>query len=252
MPPCCSTSSRTASPSQSSRISRTRCTYPEVTALRHNCPRAPDHQPARPSAAVAASASRFIHASVNTLPVAASWAIAGTSPSAFHCTASSQASVMALFDLNAAESTKTPARRPAHAERGTGRIGDGRDSPYHAPPDRCPRPLDTFEPHTFGARDGYPLAGRLFRPPDRTVAAALIVPAMGVAQPYYAAFAGWLARQGVLAATFDYRGIGLSRRGSLRDLDANVLTWARLDVPAALDALAQAAAGAPLVWIGHS
>lgn len=112
--------------------------------------------------------------------------------------------------------------------------------------------MDTFEPHTFGARDGYPLAGRLFRPPDRTVAAALIVPAMGVAQPYYAAFAGWLARQGVLAATFDYRGIGLSRRGSLRDLDANVLTWARLDVPAALDALAQAAAGAPLVWIGHS
>ena len=49
-----------------------------------------DQYTARPSCAVAASASRFIHASVSTLPVPASCAIAGTSPSLFHFTASSQ------------------------------------------------------------------------------------------------------------------------------------------------------------------
>ena len=39
----------------------------------------------------------------------------------------------------------------------------------------------------------------------------LIVPAMGVDQRYYAAFASWLADQGYFVVTFDYRGMGRSR-----------------------------------------
>lgn len=112
--------------------------------------------------------------------------------------------------------------------------------------------MSPFEQHTYVARDGYPLTGRLFRPAGAPRAAALLVPAMGVPQTYYAPFAAWLASRGVIAATFDYRGMGLSRAGRLRTLDADILTWARADVPAVLAALTAAADGAPLVWIGHS
>ena len=78
MPPSCSTSSTMASPSQSSRISRTRCTWPERLALAPQLV-ARARQVVRLAAcrAVRASASRFIHASVSTLCDVASCAIAG-------------------------------------------------------------------------------------------------------------------------------------------------------------------------------
>jgi len=40
--------------------------------------------------------------------------------------------------------------------------------------------------------------------------------AMGVRQDYYAAFATWLAGRGYLVASFDYRGVGESKRAPLR------------------------------------
>lgn len=96
------------------------------------------------------------------------------------------------------------------------------------------------------------MTARLFEPAGPTQGGVLIVPAMGVAQHYYAPFAAWLATQGFVAATFDYRGIGLSRFGSLRGLDTDVLDWARLDCAAALDALSARAGSKPIYWIGHS
>jgi predicted alpha/beta hydrolase len=53
-----------------------------------------------------------------------------------------------------------------------------------------------------------------------------MVPAMGTTQKYYAAFARWLARQGFLVVTFDYRGTGQSRTGNLREFKADILDWA--------------------------
>jgi predicted alpha/beta hydrolase len=100
--------------------------------------------------------------------------------------------------------------------------------------------------------DGAPLTARWFRHAAPPRAAVLVVPAMGVPQQYYAPFAEWLARQGFLVATFDYRGMGESRRGPLRTLRADILTWARQDCAAMVDALAAAAPGAPLFWVGHS
>jgi predicted alpha/beta hydrolase len=75
---------------------------------------------------------------------------------------------------------------------------------------------------------------------------------MGVPQSYYRPFAQWLAGEGFLAATFDYRGMGESREGSLRGFKADIFDWARFDTAAVVDALAARAAGAPLYWIGHS
>jgi predicted alpha/beta hydrolase len=79
-----------------------------------------------------------------------------------------------------------------------------------------------------------------------------MVSAMGVTQSFYAPLAAWLAGEGYLVATFDYRGVGQSRRGPLKELRADILDWSRLDCGAMLDALSREAPGLPLYWIGHS
>lgn len=105
---------------------------------------------------------------------------------------------------------------------------------------------------TMAAGDGYPLAAHSFGDARAARAGVLIVPAMGVEQQYYAPFAQWLAERGHFVMTFDYRGMGHSRLGSLRGFEADVLTWARQDTAAALASLTKRAAGRPLLWIGHS
>lgn len=96
------------------------------------------------------------------------------------------------------------------------------------------------------------IVARFFAPAGAARGAVLVVPAMGVTQAYYAPFAQWLAAQGYLAATFDYRGIGQSRHGSLRKVSTDILDWARRDCAAMIDAVAARAPGRPLCWIGHS
>jgi len=102
---------------------------------------------------------------------------------------------------------------------------------------------------------GVRIAARLYEPAAVPVAAVLIGPAMGVKQGYYRPFAEWLAAQGYLAMSFDYRGMGDSRpasaRRSLRGFSADLYDWAR-DFDAAIVALAEAAPGRPLFVIGHS
>lgn len=100
--------------------------------------------------------------------------------------------------------------------------------------------------------DGRHIVARFFAPQGPPRGAVLVVPAMGVSQRFYEAFAGWLAGQGFLAATFDYRGMGLSRNGPLRELEVDLVSWARLDCTAMVDALSARAPGLPLSWIGHS
>lgn len=98
------------------------------------------------------------------------------------------------------------------------------------------------------AGDGQQIAARLFHPGREARGSVLIVPAMGCSQDYYRPFASWLAAQGFVAATFDYRGTGLSRSGKLRGFKADIFDWARLDCAAMIDMLSEQ----PLYWIGHS
>jgi predicted alpha/beta hydrolase len=79
------------------------------------------------------------------------------------------------------------------------------------------------------ATDGVRIAARFLHPEGPARGAVLIVPAMGTPQNYYYPFAAWLAKQGLLAATFDYRGTA-----------------------AMIDALAAQSSGMPLYWVGHS
>lgn len=102
------------------------------------------------------------------------------------------------------------------------------------------------------AGDGVRLGATLFEttgPPARAVA---IQAAVGVPQRFYAKFAAYLAGRGFATLTYDYRGIGRSRRGPLRGDPSSIVDWAERDMPAAWDALEAAAPGARLFAVGHS
>lgn len=105
---------------------------------------------------------------------------------------------------------------------------------------------------TLQASDGTPIAATAHDPAGTPRAAVVIGGAMGVAQDYYAPMARWLAGQGIAVLSFDYRGMGRSRRGPLQDERADVLTWARQDCAAALAAAEARWPGAPVHWLGHS
>lgn len=109
--------------------------------------------------------------------------------------------------------------------------------------------METLQLETDG---GSRLSLHLYRPEGAATAAVLIGGAMGVRQDYYQPFAQWLAGQGYMVATFDYRGMGESRTsGSLRGVEADLFSWAR-DYDSAIDTLRDSAPGVPLYLVGHS
>ena len=95
------------------------------------------------------------------------------------------------------------------------------------------------------------VAARFYAPVTPPRAAVVIGGAMGVRQDYYAAFAQWLAGQGYLVASFDYRGVGDSQHGPLRQLRADLFDWSDDFDTVIAEALARSA-GTPLYVIGHS
>ncbi|WP_371226688.1 alpha/beta fold hydrolase [Pseudomonas sp. QE6] len=107
-------------------------------------------------------------------------------------------------------------------------------------------------PRSLENGNGHSLSSHWYYPPCEARGAVLIVPAMGVEQRFYTAFANWLAERGYLTVTFDYVGMGKSRAGHLRDLDVDVLAWGNHDCSAMLDAVVEAAGNLPVYWIGHS
>ena len=109
--------------------------------------------------------------------------------------------------------------------------------------------VDHGSPRTIIARDGVPLAANRFDA-ARARARIVVASATGVPQAFYARFARHAARAGFETTTFDYRGIGRSKSGSLVGFDASFLDWARLDLAAAIDAAPDD--GLPLFLVGHS
>ncbi len=98
--------------------------------------------------------------------------------------------------------------------------------------------------------DGHRLAISRFPPQGGCKANVLIAGAMGVRQDYYAPFAESLAAQGFAVTTFDYRGMGFSRRGSLRGFETDIVTWAEQDMDAMIGAAR--VQDAPLHLVSHS
>lgn len=80
----------------------------------------------------------------------------------------------------------------------------------------------------------------------------LLCPATGVRQHFYLRFATWLAAQGHAVLVFDYRGIGLSLHGRLKDSQATLAEWGQQDQVAALDWLLQRTGAEQVLLLGHS
>lgn len=114
---------------------------------------------------------------------------------------------------------------------------------------------------TFQAEDGYVLGATLFLPRGAKQHAVLINSATAVPRRIYRRFAGYLARRGSAVLTYDYRGIGDSRRRamigtnkpkSLSGFKATMVDWAALDMTAAVKWMRERYHNLPLASVGHS
>jgi len=105
---------------------------------------------------------------------------------------------------------------------------------------------------TAPAADGHELAVTRFGASGPAFANVLIAGAMGVRQDFYAPLARFLAANGANVLTFDYRGMGWSRRQAMRGFEADVALWAERDLGAMLREAGRAAPALPLCVLGHS
>jgi predicted alpha/beta hydrolase len=104
---------------------------------------------------------------------------------------------------------------------------------------------------TFAAADGRRLSGSLREPPTPR-AALVLAGATAVPARAYSALAEALAWCGLSVLSFDYRGVGASTSGRLREEAATMADWGRLDLQGALAYLELRTAGLPLLLLGHS
>ena len=107
---------------------------------------------------------------------------------------------------------------------------------------------------TFFTADGVQLAGTWFLPSEGApvLAAIVITCGGGIPARFYQRLARFLATRGGAVLTFDYRGIGKSRRGSLRGMRAGVDTWGAADLDAAFTIARRTFPHAPVDAIAHS
>ena len=103
----------------------------------------------------------------------------------------------------------------------------------------------------FSAPDGRALAATVHAPAAPR-GALVVLSALGVRRAYYRRFAAWMCARDIAVFTFDYRGVGDSRDGPLRQDRATLLDWARLDAARAIDVARDRWPGVPLWGLGHS
>ncbi len=107
--------------------------------------------------------------------------------------------------------------------------------------------MHTVQPLTLTTADDVALAATHFTvPSDRFI---VVGGATAVPRGFYKRFAEYAQTQGFNVVTTDYRGIGESKRGSLKGFDMDYADWSRYDLAAAVEYAAQRGK----VWlVGHS
>jgi predicted alpha/beta hydrolase len=111
---------------------------------------------------------------------------------------------------------------------------------------------ETAEPVSIHT-DGAILKGYMHMPETPPQRAIVIHPATGVPQSYYAKFARWLTTtHGAVVLTYDYRDMGLSALGPLKDARSDMADWGLKDQSAALDLLISRYPALPVWVVGHS
>lgn len=101
-------------------------------------------------------------------------------------------------------------------------------------------------------KDRYALSARHFIPATSVGHTVIINAATGVKQTYYSQFADYLSMQGFHVYTYDYRGIGESRSGLLKELCASIVDWGELDLSAIIRYVKERHPSNALTILGHS
>lgn len=104
----------------------------------------------------------------------------------------------------------------------------------------------------FSCADGRVLHGQVFHAVGERRGTVVIASATAVKADYYRRYAAFLALHGYTAITFDYRGIGASRGGSLRGQRVRWYEWGSLDIDAVLAWALATSGGLPVNLVGHS
>lgn len=113
-------------------------------------------------------------------------------------------------------------------------------------------PTVTTEELRIVARDGRSLAATTYAAAGRADQVVIINGATGVKRNYYDRYARFLASQGFLVLTFDYRGIGDSAENDIRAESCDMRQWGEVDVASVIDAVARRYPGKRLLAVGHS
>ncbi|PRA30313.1 alpha/beta hydrolase family protein [Pseudomonas poae] len=110
------------------------------------------------------------------------------------------------------------------------------------------------DPFKEPATDGHPISGFTWRHPrtDLERPVVIINAATSLRCRYYSRFADYLFANGLDVITYDYRGIGESRTGSLRGFKASWSDWGVLDFEAILQRAQREFPGQPIDVVGHS
>ena len=110
-------------------------------------------------------------------------------------------------------------------------------------------------PINIPGTDGYSLGGYEWRralDPERPHPLVIVNAATSVRCRYYTRFAEYLHSHGFDVLTYDYRGIGESRNGSLRGLCADWIDWGVHDFEGVLRYVLRHFPGQPIDVVGHS
>lgn len=113
--------------------------------------------------------------------------------------------------------------------------------------------MNSVESFWISCKDGYQLAAQFYPVlnSDKSYP-ILICPATGITKNFYHAFAQWLNQQGYPVLSFDFRGIGESLHGALKDSTASINDWGMYDIPAAIEALLNRTQAEKVIIVGHS
>ncbi len=110
-----------------------------------------------------------------------------------------------------------------------------------------------IEQITIAATDRFKLAVTVHREADADCAGVIVIcAATGVKRQFYQPYARYLAEQGFVVLTFDYRGIGDSRPVTLNKFKARMSDWGEKDIAGVLDWVRQAYPENKIMVIGHS
>lgn len=106
----------------------------------------------------------------------------------------------------------------------------------------------------IAATDGYALSANLFEPDGAQANTPLVIisGATGVKQEYYRHYAEFLVESGFRALTYDYRGIGKSLAGHVRNSEATMHDWGEKDMAGVIEQASKALPDAPLLMMAHS